>query len=238
MKKVFFMMSFALMAFAVTSCNNEDEIVQELQEDQPLTTEDIQSVKNFAKSFASFHKNITPVVEKRMARTRSTAADNQRDMDAIQQQAEMLGESAQQMFVEIGFTEQELNNLCPLENKEVYAIVGMQMLSVMANEMPEIVEDCPEDPGPEGFSVAEQVEFAGECLGAVIGIDIIKDFRSEIAPLIAKEGISKAVFREAAEKTVVKVVTRFAGKIAAGPAAILIEWGICMVARNIGWRYC
>ena len=237
MKKVIFMMGFALMAFAVTSCNNEDEIVQELQEDQPLTTEDIQSVQNFAKSFASFYKNTTPIVEKRMARTRSTAADNQRDMDAIQQQAEMLGESAQQMFMEIGFTERELNNLCPLENKEVYALVGVQMLSVMANEMPEIVDDCPEEPGLEDFSMTEQVQYAGECLSAVIGFDVIKDVTSEIIPAIVKEGVSKKVFKEAAERAVVKIVTRFAGKIVAGPAAILGEWAACMVVRNLGWRY-
>ena len=61
----------------------------------------------------------------------------------------MLGESAQQMFMEIGFTEQELNNLCPLENREVYALVGVQMLSVMANQMPEIIDDCPEEPGDD-----------------------------------------------------------------------------------------
>lgn len=138
-----------MAVFVVVSCSNEDEFAQEHQKDQPLSTENIQSMQNFVRSFARFHKNTTPVVEKRMARTRSTAADNQRDMEAIQQQVQMLGESAQQMFMEIGFTEQELNNLCPLENREVYALVGVQMLSVMANQMPEIIDDCPEEPGDD-----------------------------------------------------------------------------------------
>ena len=238
MKKLFFIMSLALMAvFVVVSCSNEDEFAQEQQKDQPLTTENIQSMQNFVRSFARFHKNTTPIVEKRMARTRSTAADNQRDIEAIQQQVEMLGESAQQMFMEIGFTEQELNNLCPLENREVYALVGVQMLSVMANQMPEIIDDCPEEPGDEELSMAEQVQYAGECLSAVIGFDIMKDFASEIAPAIVKEGVSKKVLKEAMERGVVKIVTRFAGKIAAGPGAILGEWAACMFIRKIGWRY-
>lgn len=238
MKKVFFMMSLALMAFVVTSCNNEDDFVQEVQKDQPLTTENIQSVKNFAKSFARFHKNVTPVVEKRMARTRSTASDNQHDLDAIQQQADILGESAQQMLMEIGFSEQELNELCPLENTDMYAIVGIQLLDAMADGMPEIVDDCPLEPGVDEmieFNLEEQVQYAGECLEEALCLDLINEFKDELIPLLAEGGntISKKVFMEAAERAVKKTVYKLSGKIAGGAASILVDWGICMVRKNL-----
>ena len=123
MKRIFYIMGLALMAFTVSSCSQEDEMVQELQtKDRPMTAEDIRPLQDFAASFARFYTNTEPILQKRMARAKAglnTASDNQRDIQAMGLQAEMLGVAAQQMFLEIGFTEQELDNLCPLEDKEV-----------------------------------------------------------------------------------------------------------------------
>ena len=67
-------MSLALMAvFVVVSCSNEDEFAQEQQKDQPLSTENIQSMQNFVRSFARFHKNTgtANVYGNRVLRTRT-----------------------------------------------------------------------------------------------------------------------------------------------------------------------
>lgn len=237
-------MSLALMAvFVVVSCSNEDEFAQEQQKDQPLTTENIQSMQNFVRSFARFHKNTTPIVEKRMARTRSTAADNQRDIEAIQQQVEMLGESAQQMFMEIGFTEQELNNLCPLENKEVYALAGVQMLSVMSDGMPDIIDACPEEPGGEEFIHFDgdrAMQSAADCAGAILGINLIPELIEGFAPAIPAimEGtFTMKMFKELGVKIVFKVGSKFASTLSKGPAILAVEWGICWVWTYNGGRW-
>ena len=244
MKRIFYIMGLALMAFTVSSCSQEDEMAQELQtKDRPMTAEDIRPLQDFAASFARFYTKTEPILQKRMARAKAglnTASDNQRDIQAMGLQAEMLGAAAQQMFLEIGFTEQELDNLCPLEDKEVYAVVGVQMLGLMMEGMPELVEDCPIEPGGEevlDIDWRQQVEYASECASAVLGLNIFQCLTEELLPGILDGTMTKKLFKETAEKVLTKAINKLAGKLVAGPTYIIAEWGACIFIRNMGWEY-
>ena len=221
-------------------------MVQELQtKDRPMTAEDIRPLQDFAASFARFYTNTEPILQKRMARAKAglnTASDNQRDIQAMGLQAEMLGAAAQQMFLEIGFTEQELDNLCPLEDKEVYAVVGVQMLGLMMEGMPELVEDCPIEPGGEemldNFNLEQQVQYAGQCANEALGFDLLQDIVSGVGLLIADKKLTEKAFYEMCENILFKAAKKlgtYGRATATAGVGLLVEWGACMVRKNCGW---
>lgn len=234
MKRIFYIMGLALMAFTVSSCSQEDEMAQELQtKDRPMTAEDIRPLQDFAASFARFYTKTEPILQKRMARAKAglnTASDNQRDIQAMGLQAEMLGAAAQQMFLEIGFTEQELDNLCPLEDKEVYAVVGVQMLGLMMDGMPELVEDCPIEPGGEEMlDMPQLVKVSVNCMMEVLGLDLIDEL---IVGFKAGEKLTEKYIKETCEKFIKKTVSKCAKYAAGGAVSVGIltaEWGWCVV---------
>ena len=228
MKKVLFLMSIALIAcvsMAVISCSNEDETsVKNFISKK-------QAINNFKNDFFEFTASVKKAININNTKTRSGINDlenalSQEEEILLTEYIEQLDNSAINLFLSIGITEEDLQNLEELENPFIASIAAVETIRTLE----QVIEDEePEDPmEPEGrwVTVKEFIDYSVDCLLDACGIS-----EEEIVPiLIGGTAMTKESVRKTAI-TIIKNVGKRAGTGYIGATILVYRYGKCMIGK-------
>ena len=231
MKKYLFVISIICVSAFQTSCQSTDSVmVEELENNnQPeviLSLAEKENINDFCSEWNQLNSLLVKV-----SKESETRSGNEQDpiyteeeIEAINKTIENVGGAAQKMFVSMGLSQEEMNNICPTEQSLVYAVAGLEVVEAIDDPKIGIL-------GPQGYEVMSfDKEKALHCLAQIFYIDVV-EITVELT-IATKAG--QSVTKELIIKTVEKAITKTASKLAAyattgalGVAALLVEWSIC-----------
>ena len=227
MKKALFMMSIVLIAcvsMTVTSCSNEEE-----SSDKHFMVE-TKAMNNFKNDFLDFifsvKRNINNIKTRSGFEVDAEDELSEEDEALLAEYIESLDASAIEMFLSLGLTEEDLQNIEELESPFVASIAAIQIINTLQEiEEPEEPED-PMEPEGRWITLEEFIDYSVDCLLDACGIS-----EEEIVPILAG---GTALTKEAVRKTAVTVIKNVGRRIGTGyiGTTILVwRYGKCMLGK-------
>lgn len=227
--KSFFIAALLLsVAFGLSSCTNEDE---QKENKESLSKEEKKAMTDFSAKFASLSKTIKPIFQKAQSRANVNGSMMQNftpeEKAKLDTFAVELDKSSVNLFLELGFTEEEIEYYKLLEQPLYASSLALNCMSALGDI--EVLQPIGKTDifgpiGGSGFEIAQHLNNAIECLNEVLGVDMKSLVYATIAGTMTKASIKKAI---------IEVIKKSAGKIAKaatgyGTAILVAQWGSCM----------
>ena len=230
MKKYLFVISIICVSAFQISCQSADSVmVEELENNnQPeviLSLAEKENINDFCSEWNQLNSLLVKV-----SKESETRSGNEQDpiyteeIEAIHKSIENAGGAAQKMFVSMGVSQEEMNNICPSDQSLVYAVAGLEVVNAIDDPAIGIL-------GPQEYEVMSfDKEKALHCLGEIFNIDWFDVAVDITIAYYSGQKISKEMLLKVTEKAIKETAKKlgvYASGTAVGFVLMLAEWSAC-----------